>query len=212
MLTLNTSTEPAMKLKPVLRKDLQDPLHPKHREMYTQTGYYERMKRYSDQQTEQFITVLESAGLTVHRASLDDDYKRDIDMYVNGVPISLKTPLTTRSVQPIELLREDRTNKWRASWGMTTKADYLVWYQPDRSILCVSTSELKQYILANVHPLTNNSETTRKKLEEQGRPANVVNRWVTHDELYSLSSSFYISNFAELYTIRGYFSKLGKRV
>lgn len=198
-----------LKLRPVLKKDLQDPLHPTHRSVHTQSGYYEQMKRYSDLQTEQFTQTLTDAGVTVKLATLEDDYIKDIDLYINStLPISLKTPLTIRDSQPIELLREDKTNKWRASWGMTTQAKYFIWYSPDCSILVVNVKELQQYILANVQPLTNNSLTTRKKLEDQGRSANVVNRWVTQEELLALPSSVLITPNLKPATVRGYFRSL----
>lgn len=197
------------KLKPILKGNLRDPLHPNYTSQSTQTGYYERMKRYSDQQTERLTQMLNYVGVSVVQASIEDDYTKDIDLYINGVlPVSLKTPLITRDSQPIELLREDKTNQWRASWGMTSQAKYFIWYNPDDTMLVVNVKELQQYILANVQPLTNNALSTRKKLEEQGRSGNVVNRWVSHDELLGLPSSVLITPDLKASTIRGYFRSL----
>ena len=199
-----------MKLKPVLKKDLQDPLHPTHRDKHPTTGYYEQMKRYSDQMSSQLVELLTSANVKVHAATLDQDYTEDIDLFINGtVPISLKTPTVVRDSQPIELLREDRYGQWRASWGMTTASKYFIWYSPDCSLLVASVSEVQQYILANVHPLTNNSLTTRKKLMAQSRPSNVVNRWLTLEELTQLPSTHHFTTLTTAQRYHQYFSKLG---
>jgi hypothetical protein len=137
--------------------------------------------------------------LTEHGATVVPTAKSDIEgqvLYVNHVPVLVRTSHTANDCVGIELFHESLRNQWVKSWGLTSQAVWLLhvddlehhyWYNLSTLRIHVADS-----ISAGTLVLRNNSTHTRQR---NGVSANVMTVWVNKndhaDYLYDINTNTY---------------------
>jgi hypothetical protein len=108
--------------------------------------------------------------------------KSDIEgqvLYVNHVPVLVRTSHTTNDCVGIELFHESVRSQWVKSWGLTSQAVWLLhvdnlehhyWYDLNALRTYVTDAIIKETLV-----LRNNSTLTRQR---NGVSANVMTAWV----------------------------------
>jgi hypothetical protein len=141
------------------------------------------------------ISILESMNATVVPPAYNSSYDHQ-QLTVNNRTVLVRFRHAPNTHSCIELLHEDGNCTWVKSWGLTSRAEWLlvVYFQPDTEYYEMtwfhlpSTRELAvKYITQDRLRVVNNSVSTRAN---KGPQANVLNVWLSNgnDSDYHITS------------------------
>jgi hypothetical protein len=120
--------------------------------------------------------------LTGHGATVVPTAKSNVEgqvLYVNHVPVLVRTSHRSNDCVGIELLHECLRNQWVKSWGLVSQAVWLLHVDDTDHHYWYNLSTLRSYITDSISKgtlaLRNNSTHTR---QQNGVSANVMTVWV----------------------------------